>query len=81
MVAHGSFYKQDVPDRKCGKVSADINQRFHTVHFITAQRRVGKKTVSKTINSKSIVHFPTLPGKKVTFNFESTNFDAISATT
>ena len=22
MVAHGSFYKQDVPDRKCGKVSS-----------------------------------------------------------
>ena len=46
-------------------ISADINQRFHTVHFITAQRRVGKKLYLKPSTQNQLCTFPPSLVKKL----------------
>ena len=55
MVAHGSFYKQDVPDRKCGKVSADINPAFFFNHLAATNITGFSETLSLAKNSLSLV--------------------------
>ena len=58
MVAHGSFYKQDVPDRKCGKVSADINPAFFFNHLAATNITGFSETLSLAKNSLSLARKP-----------------------